>query len=337
MAAGEVNKWLGGHTSEEELYTTVENWSKGEIPLAGEHVVFDGDAGDDEATGEKYNCDCTGMTAIDLASLRVLSGYDGDIGDSTNKLDFNVEYATGEPDKVVYEGSGTAYFNLSEIGSDFDCSKLVVNATGALYIYSNDYTADGGYNDWGEIFNIAGTLIIAANTIFESIYNVGASAITTVGATCNSDGTSADISIRVMAGTLTWDSQIGSVCEVYGGTMYWGSSTFEGVPDYAMEADLVKVYGSGIFYWQIERATSSNASVLKQFKCYNGGKIAVSDSVGVAGEKEIGSGSGEISELWMSAIGDFDNGAANTTFGTDSSILNYSGTLYTPSNEEISW
>ena len=77
-------------------------------------------------------------------------------------------------------------------------------------------------------------------------------------------------------------------------------------------------------------------SILHQFKAY-GGTLDASRSVNAGCAKQIGSGSGQDSELWPGAKVKLDSGIANITLGAGSTIKNYGGTLIAPSGESVTW
>lgn len=118
------------------------NWGSGAdptIPVADDEVIFDDrsvlDVTDGIAIGE------TGGVSLDL--LHVKSGYTGDIGTAVEKLHIN-------PDKVIYEGTGTMYLECSaaDVTTDSDIDEVIMDTADGTLILSSSINS----NTWASVF-----------------------------------------------------------------------------------------------------------------------------------------------------------------------------------------
>ncbi len=340
MAAGSTNKWLGGDSGNETDVSVAANWSLGTAPVAGETLVFDGSA-TDSGDGTHYDAlSWDSLGPLDYVDFIVSSDFSGDVGDSGTYAEFNCHY-NSVLGKCMIEGSGNHYLTMHTAGGDDSALLMMQNGTGNTWLKSDDGTAGTSTNDWGDVYAFKGTLTLDDNVVLDKL-EVGGSAIV-YGGDLNEDSAGNDVDVRVFGGTCYWDSQLSDQTLVTAGALYWGGSTSAGTLDGASDAginrvcDALEVWGTGKFYWRIQHTTATDKSQIKQFELYNGGELDAAQTVGAGGDKQIGSGSSEISEMWMNSIARFNNGAFNITFGSGSSIQNWGGTLYAPNDENLSW
>lgn len=330
MAAGQVNKWLGGDSGNETDAAVTANWSLGTIPVDGEIIVFDDTANEDEDS-RKYDCLFTNwITGVLITrGVKVDSTFDADIGDTTDIWEITCEDSGTEYD-FIYEGSGNCYVKLKDNSTDYACKRLIVYSEGGLFIYSDDGGEGTRNNTWNDVIVYAGSLTIADDTVLESITVLAGTVI--VGKNCK-DTAGNDVDVVHIGGNTYWDSELGAIVEIYGGSFYFGSAGNLGDTD-ALEADLVKVFG-GTFFWRVQ--PSAGTSVVKQFEVHPAGTFDASLAAGAAGPKQIGSGAGEISEVFYGGTVKLNNGCGNISLGSGSKIYSRGGTLVLPDDEEVSW
>ena len=330
-----IKNWIGGDGASQTDYEDANraaNWSPAGVPVQGDTLIFGAAAGADSTTGEKYNCVVTSWAALPLqfADIVVSPAYSGDGADVTDKLQCNVN----DDGRVVFEGTGVFYIEMTTANVKDGAAETVVNGTGTLNMSSDDTAADD--NDWGDVFVYNGTVNMANDTIFDKLYCLGSSAIVLSGRDCKDVGGN-DVEITQNAGTINWNSQLGTICRLFGtATFNWGTTAYDDTYTEAMQCDLVEGYGDSVtFNWNLVDTTYLNT--LKQFKFYDKAVVDASAAVGAAGPKEIGSAGAEVSELWYEAEGKFDNGAKNITVHASSSIMTYGGKPTPPDGESISW
>lgn len=340
MAAGGINKWLGGVSTTETNASVAGNWSLGTAPVAGETLIF-GDSAGDSGDGTKWdalNWDTLGP--LDYVDFFVTSDFDGDIGATGTYAEFNVGY-NGTLGKIIIEGSGNLYLTMHTANARVAGELLIMKGSGNLYLKSDDGTAGSSTNDFGKVWATSGTLTLHDNVVLNSL-DVSGGAIV-YGGDLNEDASGNDVDVRVFGGSCYWDSQLSAATLVTAGSLYWGGTTSAGTLNGASNSgvnrvcDALEVWNTGKFYWRIQHTTLSDKSQVKIFKLYNGGEIDVAQQIGAGGDKQIGSGASEISEMWFDTIGRFNNGIGNITFGSGSSVKQYGGTLHTPTDESISW
>jgi len=322
--------WLGGDSADANDANIAANWSGATKPDDDDTVLFDERAGDDAGTGKKYACDWSNFADAcpDFYEIRVLSGYDADIGSESDPVVCSLSGDdASSPARVIFEGSGNLYLKLDS-GDNTGCDLVYCNGTGAVYLYS-DVAAD----EYDLIICEAGTLTIDDDVSVDRIIQTAGTIIGGIGIDDASDNKT---ELYIYGGTITWDSQIGNAY-IHNALFYWGSSTNEGLLTATYKADYIEVVGTGVFYWGIEHSVPATVSKLKKFRAIGGGKVEVSSVTGVAGAKQIGESSGDISEVFSGSYADMDNGQGNITVHADCGIVNFGGTLNTPIGEEISW
>lgn len=318
-----------------ETITAVSNWklmsdgSSTTKPAAADVIYFNERAADNATTGKKQSMDVdisgadTGTP--DLAGVYVTAGFTGDIGASDEYFEFE---AVG--DDVILQGSGTAYIkNSAGVGSDAAIGRLVIdNAAGTVYLASleNDGANVGLYV---LVLAFAGTLNIDAAAAITNLRVIGANAVVVASTGITHTKTTTNVSIIVIAGTITWDSPFLNVTQ-YGGRFNWGSNGMTATA--GLDGTLLKIYPSARFNWQ---TADTATSILKQFLAY-GGTIDAAGSINSGFPKEIGSGS-EMSEIWQGATVKLNNGNGNITIAAGSDIESFGGKLIPPVGSVIDW
>ena len=98
------NYWKGGTDTS---WATVTNWSTGAIPADGEDVIIPASTRvsilqNGDRTGD------TGSAGLDLASFTVERGYQGQLGQRGEPLQFAVSSGV-----ILHQGSGTFHFTAN--------------------------------------------------------------------------------------------------------------------------------------------------------------------------------------------------------------------------------
>ncbi|HIJ70647.1 MAG TPA: hypothetical protein HPP87_04700 [Planctomycetes bacterium] len=310
-------------------------------PADGDKIFIDNRAYYN-TTDDRYQDIKDGMTGAEtgtpnLALLRVAGNYDGNIGLAGEYLELEIH--SGSNPQFIWEGAGVGYVMLSKGASaDAICDLLIMNALGA-YLYIKGKVNDASYKaEITKLINYAGNLNMAteadADIIAprEVICN-GANAVIIIGTGCEGlkTGDTFKTNFNLVKGTITSDSPIGD-CEGYAGTFNWGTADSTPAADVDLTG-LLTLWQDFTFNW---RAHDTGTSELYQFKAY-GGKLDASSAINADVPKQIGSGAGEISEIWPSAEVNLNSGLGNISFGSGSKIAFYGGTLKPSYGQEISW
>ena len=147
----------GGVTLKTSDWSVPGNWGGGEdpaIPVADDEVIFDDrsvlDVTDGIAEGE------TGGVSLDL--LHIKSGYTGDIGTSVEKLHIN-------PDKLIYEGTGTMYLECSaaDATTDSDIDEVIIDTADGTLILSSNINVQAYESRFAEVRIVQGNLYLDNN------------------------------------------------------------------------------------------------------------------------------------------------------------------------------
>ena len=276
------------------------------------------------------NIDAAGTGTPDLAGLIVGPDYNGTIGASDEYLE--IECSAGD---IVIRGPATMYLKCSAGASaDSDVARLVVaNSQAAVYlksvVNSASYVAL-----YALIWALGGAVEIADDTAITKLILAGDDAAVTGGTGCVNVKTDPDTAttIDVVKGALTWDSPIADAQVFDGGTFNWGTDL--DTAEAGLDCDLVTVYPNGRFNW---RCRDAAISILTKFIVYPYGIFDAKGPTSSAYLKQIGTGSGEISEVWEKGKLYLDSGNSNLLLGSGSSILNHGGIITAPGGENISW
>lgn len=314
-------------TSNWKLVSTGADTAK---PAAADVIYFNGRAYDDATTGKKQsadtNIDGTGTGTPDLAGLYVSADFTGDIGTSSEYLELEAD-----GDDIVIEGGGTVYLKLSAgVGADSDCGKLVLNSSNTtLYIASLEN--DGGnVGLFAEVNVFAGKLYLDANTAITKLTTTNRQVTVYGSSGITNAKTSTDCNVYLIEGTVYWQSDIATL-ELYGGVFYWGQAGMTEIATATIA--LLKSYTGATFVWQLAATTNS---IINQFILY-GGRLSAATSTNSGYNKQIGSGVGEISELWGGATADLNNNNRNLSIGASTKIEAFGGTLIPPAGALIDW
>lgn len=244
------------------------NWD-GNIPVTNDEVIFDSrstvDVDDGMAVGE------TGGVDYDL--LHIKKGHTANIGTSSERLHTSA-------DKIIIEGSGTYYIEVSEnaTGQDQTIPLVVVNNKDCtVYLTSNQN--DGSWCcEFTEVLVLAGTVYIGDSNVDTAVqylrifprFSKSAYAAVTVHEDCiRSKGTAYDMTVILANGTCTMDSAA-LLIEQYGGTFTYGSD-LGGSPETVMVIDLLRLH-KGTFNWQPD--DSGDNAVITATHIYGGALIA---------------------------------------------------------------
>jgi hypothetical protein len=299
-------------------------------PADGDIIYFTGRAYDNPTTAKKQsadeNIDATGTGTPDLAGLYISNDYDGDIGASDEYLELEAD-----GDDIVFEGTGTMYFKLSNgTGADADCGKFVCNTPrGTVYLASLENDA-GNVCLYAHVVAFSGRLYIDNGTAISTLTVTSRQAAVYGGSGCyRVKATAAYTDIYQIDGTINWNSHLDTL-ELYGGNFYWGTDGMTEIV--SSEINLLKVYEGAVFFWQMAAAT---ASTIKQFILY-GGQLTAAVEVATGYNKIIGTGT-EISELWTGATLNLNNNNHNITITASSKIECFGGTLVPPAGALIDW
>ena len=297
-------------------------------PAAGDIVHIDSRAYKDSSDNYQdidTNCGGTGSGTPDLGGLYVRNN-NCITGTSSEYLE--IECSSGD---IIFEGSGTLYLKLSAgSGNDAGSQRFVINtSTGTAYLASleNDDINVGLFAD---VIGLDGNLYIDDDCAVASLKSLGSNLTVYGGTGILDEKADTKCTITQTAGVIYWDSSFATVNR-YGGTFYWGTDL--AAAETSMDGTLLyQVPGAGNFNWQCK----ADSSQLAQFLIY-GGKLNAKGPLNSEYPKQIGSGGGEISEIWPGGTVDLDNGVENIAFGASSAIENHGGKLVVPANEQVSW
>ncbi len=219
------------------------NWD-GVIPVAADEVIFDSRS----AVAVDDGCAVGETGGVDYDLLHVKSGHTGLIGASTERYHTSAQ-------KIIIEGSGTYYFEVSEsvVSADQTIPLVIINNKDAtVYLTSN--RNDGSYCcEFTTVIVSAGTVYIgdsnvdtAVNYLYLMPKNKRKADVTvTVHEDCiRSKATAYNMSIYMADGTCTTDSAA-TLIEVYDGTFNYGS---DGAAETVMDIATLRLF-KGTFHW----------------------------------------------------------------------------------------
>ncbi len=308
-------------------WQTPANWSADTIPVNDDFIIFDSRGGRYDETiydvTEGTLVGETGGVTPDL--MHVKKGYTGDIALITEPLHLL-------PDKLIYEGSGTCYFEASQADavSDGFVGTVICNTTsGTLKLDSNVNSAS-----WVQGFTVVqmvrGTLdigenlptwIITLNTMTNNETN--ASGTITIGIDCERiKATTAQTTIVMGSGTLTTDSDIGTFYFL-GGTTTIGTD-LGASPEVGHEIASLFMH-RGTLNWNPD-ATGTVIITLGQIY---GGTIEASGATNANRAKALGT-----VEVYAGATLNLNNGRGNITI--TSQLINHGGSIIFDTNSDIS-
>lgn len=303
-------------------------------PAVGDTVHIDARAYlmADGVTRQDINDGLTGAETgtPDLAGLIVGPGYNGTIGLTGEYLE--LECSTGN---IVIRGPATVYLKCST-GADSlaDFARVVVaNSQASIYLASLENDADW-VGLFAHVLAFSGTVTIQDDTAITLLTLCGSDATVVGGTGCinNEPATPVATTINVVQGNLTWDSPIANAQVFENGVFNWGTDL--AVAEAGLDIVLVTVYPSGRFNWRCHDAA---ISILAKFIVYPGGILDISGPISAAYQKQIGTGGGEISEVWPKGKLLLDNGNGNLLLGANTTILNHGGIITAPGGENIGW
>ncbi len=272
------------------------------------------------------NCELSG--APNVTRQHVKSSYNGNIATSGAYLELECR-GTGR--LIIYEGTGAMYLNLEGSAVDAECTRFVHNGTGTVHLASDENNATNS-DVYSEILAFNGNLYIDDDTALTKLQILSSSAIVHGGTGCKDLDAGVDAAtIRMFAGLAYWDSPIYDYLGVGAGTFNWGTDIAAAVEGLDIE-NLLECCTGNVFNWTTKDATKS--IVKKILVC--GGTVNAGLTLNSAYPKEIGDGT-EKSEIWNGGSLLLNSPNQNISIASGSKIINYSGTIATPANEEISW
>ena len=315
-------------TDNSEDWATDKNWSGDVAPTNDDFIIFDSrghaitgtiyDVSDGMAQGE------IGGTTPDL--LHVKKGYTGDLGLVTEPLHLL-------PDKFIYEGSGTCYFesSMGDAVSDGEVVDVTMDsASGTLYLDSN-VNSGSWVQFFGDVRAVKGTLNIGANnpTWIRRLWMVGSNGVSSniivaIGIDCErTKATAATMTIYQRSGVLTTDSDIASMF-LFGGTLNVGTDL--GLAPEVGNTIIQLEMHEGQLNWYPDATSTVTIATAFIF----GGTFEASGALNADRPKTLGT-----VELFSGATMNLNNGKGNITI--DTQLLNHGGEVNLDKNADISW
>lgn len=315
----------GGVTAKVGDWQTSGNWGTGEdpsIPVDNDTVIFDNrstqSVTDGIAVGE------TGGVTLDL--LHVLSNFTGDIGTTSERLHIN-------PDKVIFEGSGTMWLECSEDDAvtDSDIDLVICNSSAGTLKLSSDVNTSSWVSTFTEVWGINGALDILDSTWVDTLrimpaQNRASNVEVTIGTGCVRAKASADtMEIFMLNGSCVSNS--GALLIDKGeGTFTLGTASGGGT-----NVDVTKLINcAGTFSWYPDEA---NAFIGKAY--IFGGTFNSSATTNNTRAKVLGGGAGNDIYVFEGATLNVANGRGNITVAGSSQLFNFGGTVTTDHNTEL--
>ena len=315
-------------TNNSEDWQTAKNWSGDTVPVNNDFIIFDArgnaqsetiyDVSDGIAEGE------SGGVTADL--LHVKKGYTGDIGLVSEPLHLL-------PDKFIYEGSGTCYFEASaanNVSDGFVGSVICDTVLGTLKLDSN-VNSGSWVQGFTAIHAIQGTLNIGANkstwviTLYVMANNgIDSNLTITIGIDCErTKATAAQTTIVMSSGALTTNSDIGTFYFL-GGTCTIGTD-LAASPEVGHEIASLFMH-KGVLNWNPD----ATATIVITSAFIYGGTIEASTTTNANRIKTIAT-----METFSGAILNLDNSRGNIT--VTSQLLNHGATIVLDKNVDLSW
>ncbi|KKN11665.1 hypothetical protein LCGC14_1024170 [marine sediment metagenome] len=254
-----VHYWDGSTDGD---WATAANWTAA-LPVADGEVIFDG--------RQVAVIPVTGMTdggsvsdsghanAATLDLLHFKSTYTGGIASAALPC-------ITSPDKLVIEGSGTYHISCGKTSQVTDTSipiTIINNKDAIVYLYSNSNSATN-LSEFTDVYLLAGTLYIAWNTVeldvgcyVKNLYiaptnNSPGNTTVDIDKDCFDELNDVPTNIFMQNGTVTCDTQLGTV-NMYAGTFTYGDSASA---ETVLDITRLNLH-SGIFTWQPNEAAAT--------------------------------------------------------------------------------
>ncbi len=327
-----VSYWDGSASTD---CTAAANWTAGAgpgstPPAAGDEVIFDARAngGGDPPYAPTTVCDVGDTGGIDFDLFHVKQGATYDIGVA------GAPYHTSAQ-KIIIEGSGTYYIEVSESGATDQNIPLVIinNPSATVYLTSN--RNDGvACCEFTEVIVIAGKVHIGNNGSADVVTAVQYlrlcprdNKVSNVTVTIYKDcerlkATAYEITIDMQNGTLTMNSAA-LLIEQYQGTLNYGTAAAAPALDCYIET--LRVF-NGTFNWYPDISTEAGTPYIGDLFMF-GGSFNSNASTNNDGAKELGNGAGNDIWLFYGASMDISNSMGNITIATNSQLWNFGATL----------
>ena len=254
--------WLGDDSGNEGDLNVAANWSPSGVPGAADDVVFDG------RSTENVTNNLDALSAVDLGSLTVWSGYTGTIGSS------------GSTPMIIHSSAGTVY--LSGTGTmRIQCgggaeettsiNLCIINSSGSVYLSSqaNDVADAASFT---EVRIHKGNVFILGDSEKSGVNGHGGDSGTVIGTLKVQPATTATVRVGdqcinklisntpmdviISGGTLNAHSDLGNI-QTFGGTLNYGSTTI----DMGNSDDITSlIVNGGTFYWKPQSSGSISTS-----------------------------------------------------------------------------
>ena len=367
--------WLGGTVDHETEMTTAANWSPAAVPTTDDTIWFDGRAGDDSATGKKYDCIANGSAAVRLAGLNVMSDYDGDIALVTEPWEIHFSVTADTTEQLNFAGSGTAYImNSGEGAVALTFIPVVIcnpPSGGSLHLISEFNTNLTTFNLFTKVIQISGTLYLwgtaaaGALAVGQPGMSCCIAELFMCGGTCYSQEGVQLPPTAIAANYAGLGNNFANAVDnqatyilMKGGTLYWNSRLVDATGAGSLE-HILNIFGgtfnwgqdtysgeaaldaglirlfNGIFNWGTEDAVKS---IIGQIEVFSGGTLQISQTHGVAGIKELGLAGGTKSIVYTGGKIDLTSAYEQFAFeDTDCVLISRGGTITVPPSEELTW
>lgn len=241
------------------------------------------------------------------------------------------------PDKVVYQGTGTMWLECSEADAvtDSNIDLLICMTNEGTLDLSSDVNIDAWTAEFTEIWMMQGTLNILDDTNVTDLrvsplQDRASNVAVTIGIDCFDDK-DADIpmNIYMQNGTLTTDSTV-NVFEFNNGTVNFGTDLGSS-PETDLNITVLRQFG-GAFNWQPD--DSGDDAFIGRLYLF-GGTFDASGQTNKTRAKIIGDGAGNDVWIFPGSTMSLNNTMGNITIAAGSQLWNYGGTLNLDAGAQI--